>query len=68
VVFGSVTGLDPRSLGERECAAYELGLSQAQVHELQRAAFDQLVIEGAVKAAPPSASTTIQPRPCGRLR
>jgi hypothetical protein len=29
VIFGNVTGPDPRSLGENECSAYELGLSAA---------------------------------------
>jgi hypothetical protein len=42
VIFGSLTGRDPRSLGESECSAYELGLSAAQVKALQQVAFDQL--------------------------
>ena len=45
VIFGSVTGYDPRSLGENECSAYELGLSSSQASALQRVAFDQLASE-----------------------
>jgi hypothetical protein len=54
VVFGSVTGLDPRVLGAGECSGYELGLSTAQVSALQQVAYDQLAAEGAVRAAAPS--------------
>jgi hypothetical protein len=42
VVFGTLTGRDPRSLGEYECSAYELGLSRTQVTALQQVAYDQL--------------------------
>lgn len=52
VVFGSVTGRDPRSLGESECSAYELGLSRAQARALQQVAFDQLASERAIAPAP----------------
>lgn len=52
VVFGSVTGLDPRSLGDNECSGFELGLSQAQVGALEQVAFDQLAVTAAVKPAP----------------
>ena len=52
VVFGSVTGVDPRSLGENECSGYELGLSRPQVAALEQLAFDQLAESGGVKAAP----------------
>ncbi len=31
VIFGSVTGRDPRSLGDAECSGYELGMSRAEV-------------------------------------
>ena len=50
VVFGNLTGLDPRSLGENECSAYELGMSRNQVRMLQQAAFDQLESENRVTA------------------
>lgn len=42
VVFGSLTGKDPRSLGATECAGFELGLSGVQVTALQQVAFDEL--------------------------
>lgn len=51
VVFGNVTGLDPRSLGEDECAGYELGLSQEQVSALERVAFEQLQSGGSMHAS-----------------
>lgn len=49
VVFGELTGLDPRSLGAKERCAYELGISKAQATALQQVAFDEL------KAAEPAA-------------
>lgn len=52
VIFGAVTGLDPRTFGEREVAAYELGLSPAQARGLQKAAYDQLKSEGLMPEAP----------------
>ena len=52
VIFGSVTGRDPRSLGQNECSAYELGISRAEARALQQVAFDQLVSTGAVTPAP----------------
>jgi len=52
VVFGNLTGLDPRSLGENECSGYELGMSRNQVKMLQQAAYDQLASEGRVEANP----------------
>ena len=51
VIFGSVTGKDPRILGSTECSGFELGLSAAQVGALQQVAFDQLAAEGAMNAA-----------------
>ncbi|NKB33896.1 MAG: PEP-CTERM sorting domain-containing protein [Pseudomonadales bacterium] len=52
VVFGNVTGLDPRSLGDNECTGYELGMSQSQISALQQAAFEQLDSESKVTPAP----------------
>jgi hypothetical protein len=43
VIFGSVTGRDPRMLGEREIAADDLGISPAQAKALQQVAHSQLV-------------------------
>ena len=64
VVFGSVTGLDPRSLGENECSGYELGLSRPQVTALEQVAFDQLAESGAVKPAPLKLAKPAEPAPC----
>ncbi len=52
VVFGGVTGLDPRSLGDREISADEIGLSPGQAHALQAVAYDQLVADGKLKPTP----------------
>lgn len=43
MVFGDLTGLDPRSLGKEERAAYELGLSAKQAEDLQKVAYDELM-------------------------
>lgn len=45
VVFGRITGVDPRTLGKDETAADELGLSPTQATALQRIAHDQLAVE-----------------------
>ena len=45
VVFGSVTGKDPRVLGDKERAALELGLTPAAAHALQQIAFETLAAE-----------------------
>jgi hypothetical protein len=42
MVFGSVTGKDPLSLGPRETAAMELGISPAQTTAMQQIAHDEL--------------------------
>ena len=65
VVFGSLTGRDPRSLGAAECSGFELGLNTTQVKALQQVAFDQLAAARAVTAAPP-ASKQSNPERCGR--
>lgn len=52
VVYGNVTGRDPRSLGDNECSGFELGMSRGEIHALQQAAFDQLASESKVKPAP----------------
>jgi hypothetical protein len=64
VVFGSVTGLDPRSLGQNECSGYELGLSRPQVVALEQVAFDQLAATGAVKPMPLKPATPGEPVRC----
>ena len=67
VVFGSVTGLDPRSLGENECSGYELGLSRPQVMALEQVAFDQLVAGGA-KLVPMKTAKPAVPDHCVAAR
>jgi len=42
VVFGDLTGLDPRSLGGEERAAFDLGLSPEQAIALQGVAYEEL--------------------------
>lgn len=64
VVFGNVTGLDPRSLGDNECSGYELGMSRPQVHALQQAAFEQLASESRVSAAPLVLPKAVSPQRC----
>jgi hypothetical protein len=64
VIFGSVTGRDPRSLGDNECSAYELGLSQSEAKALQQIAFDQLASTGAVTAAPLVLPKRVSPERC----
>ena len=64
VVFGNVTGLDPRSLGENECSGYELGMSRGEINALQKAAFDQLASEARVKPAALVLPDTSAPERC----
>ena len=54
-VFGSVTGLDPLSLGPNEIAAADLGISRDDAVRLQRIASEQLGFTTAV----PEASTGV---------
>ena len=68
VVFGSVTGLDPRSLGDEECSGYELGLSKPQVVALEQVAYDQLAAAGASKPAPAKPGTAAHPPRCATAR
>jgi hypothetical protein len=64
VIFGSLTGRDPRSLGENECSAYELGLSRAEARSLQQIAFEELASAGTVAAAPLVLPKPINPERC----
>ncbi len=52
VVFGRLTGRDPRSLGDHECSAFELGLSRQEASALQQVAFDTLVSSDGLTPAP----------------
>jgi len=62
VIFGSLTGRDPRSLGENECSGYELGLPTTLVKALQQVAFDQL--GSAVSASPLVLPKPVNPERC----
>jgi hypothetical protein len=53
MIFGDITGLDPRSLGGRERAAYELGFSAGQASALQQIAFEELSVTHAGTALRP---------------
>jgi hypothetical protein len=55
VIFGTLTGRDPRSLGTLECSAFELGLSRAEAQTLQQIAYDELAANAALahNAQPP---------------
>jgi hypothetical protein len=64
VLFGSLTGRDPRSLGAQECSGFELGFSPTQVQALQQVAFDQLASQGPVRAAPLQTTLSMEPMPC----
>ncbi len=68
VLFGSITGRDPRSLGANECSGFELGLSPAQVDALQKVAFDQLAVSVGVKPSPLKLSKPVEPNHCVRSR
>ena len=68
VVFGNLTGRDPRSLGDNECSGFELGMSRQQVRGLQQAAYEQLASEGRVTAAPLILPRPVQPQPCVAVR
>jgi hypothetical protein len=64
VIFGSVTGRDPRSLGQNECSAYELGMSRAEAKALQQVAYDQLAATRAISSAPEMSSKGVNPERC----
>ncbi|HET7218602.1 MAG TPA: SGNH/GDSL hydrolase family protein [Vicinamibacterales bacterium] len=64
VAFGSLTGRDPRSLGDNECSGFELGLSRAQVKALQHVAFDELGAAGALTPSPLVMSKPAAPQRC----
>jgi hypothetical protein len=68
VVFGSITGRDPRSLGDGECSGYELGLSREQVAALEQVAFDQLAATGPIKPAPAKPGPAGHPDRCATAR
>jgi hypothetical protein len=67
VLFGSITGRDPRSLGEKECSGFELGLSGAQVSALEQVAFDQLAAAGLVNPSPLKLSKPGEANRCAQV-
>jgi hypothetical protein len=64
VILGSLTGRDPRSLGENECSAYELGLARPEVRALQQVAFDQLRESVTMTPAPLVLPKPVNPKRC----
>ena len=64
VVFATITGRDPRSLGDHECSGYELGLARFQVKALQQVAFDELAAAGLAK--PATMAAAFKPAPLAR--
>lgn len=64
VIFGHLTGRDPRSLGENECSGYELGLNRPEVKALQQVAFDQLATAEGISPAPLVLSKPVNPEHC----
>ncbi|MEO7244813.1 MAG: hypothetical protein ABIX12_06670 [Rubrivivax sp.] len=56
VLFGTLTGIDPRSFGVHEQAAAELGITGADANRLQRVASETLAADGRV----------LERRPCAR--
>jgi hypothetical protein len=58
-IFGRVTGVDPRTLGERERAAEQLGFSGLTTVALQRAAAEALAGKGEA-GAPPATKRVIR--------
>lgn len=64
VVFGNVTGVDPRSLGPNECSGYELGMSRREISMLQQAAFEQLSAERTMSGSPLIIPSTVWPKHC----
>ena len=61
MVFGEVTGRDPRALGEGECSAFELGVPPDQARALEQVAFDQLAV---AKKIEPAAARRTSPARC----
>lgn len=66
MIFGAITGRDPRSLGEDECAGVELELSAAQVAALQRVAFEQLAAAALLGPTADRAGVHGNASPCPR--
>lgn len=68
VVFGNLTGIDPRALGEHECSAFELGMSGPQVEGLQQAAYEQLASDGKTLSGSLLAEASAASSPCSAAK
>jgi hypothetical protein len=64
MAFGDVTGRDPRSLGDGECSAFELGMSAAEAKALQQVAFDQLATAKKLTPGPRTPAKGSAPARC----
>ena len=64
MLFGKITGRDPRSLGDPECSAFELGIWPAQAAALQTVAFEALAADGPMTASPLVTRATGEPGRC----
>lgn len=64
VIFGTLTGTDPRSLGDSECSAFELGMSRGEVRSLQQVAFDELAASTKIEPAPKVTAKPVPARRC----
>jgi hypothetical protein len=65
VLFGTITGHDPRELGASECSGFELGLSMDQVGALQKIAFEQLASGRSIARVADDAKLKRDPQRCG---
>jgi hypothetical protein len=65
MVFGRVTGREPRSLGDNECSGFELGISTSEVKKLQQVAFDELAATGPMTPNPKMTAERSNPNRCG---
>lgn len=68
VLFGNITGRDPRSLGDTECSGFELGLSRKQIGALEQVAFDELSAAGSINSSPQKSDRPAEPARCGATR
>ena len=68
VIFGTVSGLDPRSLGDGECSGNELGMSRAEVRALQQVAFDQIAATVKTPVPPDATKKPVPARRCVAVR
>jgi hypothetical protein len=55
MVFGAITGKDPRALGRQDSVAVDLGISQPQTAALQQIAYDTLVANKLLTPEPAAA-------------